>query len=113
MRVYERVAEAYAERGGEGFFGLLGEGNIKLCTTLKEAHGMTMRTARHEQGAVAMADGYSRASRRASLAAVTAGPGLVNAGVSIASAARAGSPVLVFAGDAPRGDDGHFQAMDQ
>lgn len=113
MRVYERVSAEYVRRGGRAFFGLLGEGNIKLSATLTSRHGLEMRTARHEQGAVAMADGYARVTGGIGLAAVTAGPGLVNAGVSIASAARARSRVLLFAGDSPAVDPGHFQAMSQ
>lgn len=113
MQVYERVAAEYVRRGGRAFFGLLGEGNIKLSMALTSRHGLEMRTARHEQGAVAMADGYARVSGGIGLAAVTAGPGLVNAGVSIATAARARSRVLLFAGDSPADDPGHFQAMNQ
>lgn len=113
MKVHEVIADAYVRRGGKTFFGLLGEGNLKLASTLVTVHGAVMHTARHEQGAVALADGYARVTGRPTLAVVTAGPGLANAGVSVASAVKAHSPVLILAGDSPTHDPSFFQRMDQ
>ncbi|MFN0161821.1 MAG: thiamine pyrophosphate-binding protein, partial [Burkholderiales bacterium] len=51
-----------------------------------------------ENQAVAMADGYARATGRTGYATVTGGPGFSNALSAIHTAHRAGSPVVVIAG---------------
>ncbi len=54
--------------------------------------------ARHEQGAVHMADGYARASGRPGVAIVTSGPALTNAITGIATAYADSIPIVVFSG---------------
>ena len=53
---------------------------------------------RHEQAAVWMADAYGRLMRRPGVAMVTAGPGFTNAITPIASAAMAGTPLVLISG---------------
>jgi acetolactate synthase-1/2/3 large subunit len=57
--------------------------------------------ARHEQGAVHMADGYARASGRPGVALVTSGPALTNAITGIATAYADSIPIVVFSGQVP------------
>ncbi len=58
--------------------------------------------ARHEQGAVHMADGYARATGRPGVAIVTSGPALTNAITGIATAYMDSIPMVVFSGQVPR-----------
>ncbi len=61
-------------------------------------HGFRHVLARHEQGAVHMADGYARASGRPGVALVTSGPALTNAITGIATAYADSIPMVVFSG---------------
>lgn len=69
---------------------------------------------RHEQAAVYAADAYARITRRPGVAAVTAGPGVMNAVTAIANAHRAQSPVVVLGGQGPleHAGRGSLQEMD-
>jgi len=58
---------------------------------------------RHEQAAVHAADGFARLNRQASVAAVTAGPGLTGAITGIANAYYSQSPVVLLGGSNPIG----------
>ena len=59
--------------------------------------------ARHEQGAVHEADGYARATGRVGVAIVTSGPGATNTVTGIATAYMDSVPLVVVAGQVPRG----------
>lgn len=112
MRGSAALADAVHAEGVAVVFGVLGDGNLGLVTGLVD-RGVRFVAARHEAGAVAMADGYARASGRPGIATVTHGPGLTQVGTPLTTARRARSPVLVLAGDTPRGARGHAQDIDQ
>lgn len=61
----------------------------------------TAIVAAHEAGAVAMADGYARASGSFGAAFVIGGPGILNTTTMVASAATDGVPLLVLSGQVP------------
>src|SRR3989442_9816376 len=70
--------------------------------------------ARHEQGAVHMAEGYAKATGRVGVALVTSGPGATNAVTGIANAFMDSTPLVVISGQVPRkmiGTDA-FQEVD-
>ncbi|NPA11738.1 MAG: acetolactate synthase large subunit [Epsilonproteobacteria bacterium] len=70
--------------------------------------------AKHEQGAVHMADGYARSSGKVGVAMVTSGPGLTNAITGIATAYTDSVPMVVISGQVPTfaiGSDA-FQEVD-
>ncbi|MTD58008.1 thiamine pyrophosphate-binding protein [Amycolatopsis pithecellobii] len=58
-------------------------------------------SARHEQGAAYMADGYARATGRIGTCMVVPGPGVLNAMAGLATAYACSSPVLCLAGQIP------------
>jgi thiamine pyrophosphate-dependent acetolactate synthase large subunit-like protein len=97
-RVSEALGNALAGLGVEHVFGVLGSGNFWITHALRAA-GARYLAARHECGAVCMADGYARASGRLGVATVHQGPGLTNAITGIAEAAKARTPLLVLAAD--------------
>lgn len=70
--------------------------------------------ARHEQGAVHMAEGYAKATGKPGVVLVTSGPGATNAVTGIANAFMDSTPLIVITGQVPRkmiGNDA-FQEVD-
>lgn len=113
MKLYSAVCAALANAGVDTVFAVMGNGNQELLAELTEQHAMRFVHARHEQNAVAMADGYARVTGKIGLASVTQGPGLTNACTSLVSAQRSHTPVLVVAGAASLRDPFNPQALDQ
>jgi len=66
--------------------------------------GVRYIPVRHEQGAVGMADGYSRATGRPGVATITLGGALTNAATPMTAARLSRSRVLVLVGDKRPGD---------
>lgn len=112
MKVYEAFAKAIAAEECGPVFGVMGDGNMHLITALADL-GVPLVHARHEAAAVAMADGYAQRSGGIGLATVTHGPGLTQVGTSLMAANRAGSRVLLIAGDTARRDESGLQDFDQ
>src|SRR5262245_43588940 len=67
-----------------------------------DASGVHVCSARHENTAVAMAEGYAAATGKLGVAVIGRGPALTNAFHGVVYASRTGAPVLVLAGDAPQ-----------
>ena len=102
MRVSEAIGRTLVERGVEVCFGLAGSGNFAVLNALQAA-GVAFYSSRHECGAVAMADGYTRASGRIAVASVHQGPGFTNTLTGLTEAAKCRTPLLVLAADMPPG----------
>ncbi|HUR84122.1 MAG TPA: thiamine pyrophosphate-binding protein [Solirubrobacteraceae bacterium] len=98
--VADVVGSTLARLGVDTVFGLAGSGNFVVTNALV-AGGARFVSARHESGAVAMADGWARTTGRVGVASVHQGPGLTNTVTALAEAAKARTPVLVLAGDTP------------
>src|SRR5262245_42054631 len=113
MRVYEAMAEVLQQLGTEAIFGLLGATNLRLVAYWQAQLGRPYYAARHEAGAVAMADGYPCVSGRVGVASVTEGPGLTNTLTALTEAVKASSPLLLVAGDAPAKILRHPHDIDQ
>ena len=116
MRVADAVADSVRAEGVTSLFGIMGDGNMYFLTRLLEQGETRVYDARHEGSAVAMADGYARATGDVGVATVTSGPGVTQLGTSLTVANRHGSPIVVIAGDVPtslRGMGSHRQDMDQ
>lgn len=105
-RVYNVVADVLLASGVECIFGVMGEDTAPLIVAAVEL-GIPYYAARHENQAVAMADGYSRASGRMGVATVTGGPGFTNALTAINTAHRAGSRVALLIGSGRAEEDDH------
>jgi hypothetical protein len=102
MRVSQAIGSVLVDSGIEAFFGLAGSGNFAVLSAL-HAEGAAFYSARHECGAVMMADGYARASRKVGVASVHQGPGFTNTLTGLAEAAKARTPLIVLAADIPTG----------
>jgi thiamine pyrophosphate-dependent acetolactate synthase large subunit-like protein len=96
----EAVATTLVRNGVDILFGLIGNGNLDLVAEMTSRHSVRYVSVRHENAAVAAADGFARAGDRLGVATVTHGPGLTNAMTAIVTARRARSPLLLIAGNA-------------
>jgi acetolactate synthase-1/2/3 large subunit len=108
----DALAEALVREGVEVLFTLVDDTILPLVQAAKE-RGIRIIATRHEQAAVAMADGYARASNRLGVAAVGAGPAVAQIGTALATASRHRSDVAVFAGRTARGLGHHVKRFDE
>jgi len=113
MRVYEAIGETLKKLEVQATFGLMGDGNLRFMTHLAEELGMPYYAARHEGGAVAMADGYARVTGRVGVCSVTQGPGVTNTLTALTEARKASTPMLLLAGDTAARILRHNQDVDQ
>jgi len=98
MRVSEAAGHTLAQLDVRCFFGLIGSGNFHLANALV-ASGASFVAARHETGAVTMADAYARVSGHLGVVTVHQGPGLTNALTGLTEAAKSRTPLLLLAAD--------------
>src|SRR5690606_23740346 len=98
LPVHDAVAATLARLGASCAFGLLDSGNFHDSNALREA-GLTFITARHEAGAITMADAYARVTGTVGLCTVHQGPGLTNAMTGLAEAAKSRTPLLLLAAE--------------
>jgi len=110
------VGQALAAEGVRAAFGVVGNGNFLAVAGLM-AGGVRYVAARHEGGAIAMADAYYRATGNVAVCTTTYGPGLTNTATGLAEAVKHRSGVLLLSGDQPTGgprrvdiDQGAFAA---
>ncbi|MFF4457564.1 thiamine pyrophosphate-binding protein [Streptomyces goshikiensis] len=94
------VGRTLAACGIRHAFGVVGGGNI-LATAALTASGVRYTAARHEGGAMAMADAYYRATGEVAVCTTTHGPGLANTATPLAEAVKNRSGVVLLCGDAP------------
>jgi thiamine pyrophosphate-dependent acetolactate synthase large subunit-like protein len=113
VKGYELAAAQLHEAGLGTIFGLMGDANLDLLACAIERHGTRYFAARHESGAVAMADGYSRATGEIGVASVTSGPGFTNALTALTTAVRNGSRLLLVTGQIPLSQFSRNQRIDQ
>ena len=88
-------------RGVKHIFGLCGHTNIAVLAALSKSRKIKFVNTRHEQVAAHAADGYARATNRASVLLTHLSPGLTNAATGVANAALDSIPMVVIAGDVP------------
>jgi len=114
MRVFQAIAGALKSEGVEIVFALMGDANQNLIVDLAERLRVRIVNFRHEQNAVAAADGFARFNRgKLGVAIVTMGPGLTNTATSLAAAKAHRSAVLILAGAASLGELSNPQRFDQ
>lgn len=112
ITVAEAVGRTLATAGAVKAFGVVGSGNFHTTNALVDS-GVEFVQARHEMGAAAMADAYSRLTGRVSIVSVHQGGGFLNSLTGMLEAAKANTPVLLLAGDIATGDVGSNFAIDQ
>jgi len=107
MKGFDALAAALVAEGVDTVFGEIAGGVDRLSSVLEAKHGIRYVKVRHEEVAVGMADGYSRATGKIGVAIAGAGPGLSNASAPMMAARMAKTPVLVIAGGHNPDSDRH------
>src|SRR2546428_5600779 len=97
------LCEALLREGVDTIFGYPGGAVLPIYDELaKMRDHLRHILARHEQGAVHMAEGYAKATGKVGVVLVTSGPGATNAVTGIANAYMDSTPLVVFTGQVPR-----------
>jgi thiamine pyrophosphate-dependent acetolactate synthase large subunit-like protein len=99
MRVYEVIGETLKRLGVDTVFGLIGSGNFGIVSHMTEKCGVTHHASRHEEAAIAMADGYAQVTGKVGVCTVHQGPGLTNTLTALTESVKNRTPVLLLAGD--------------
>ena len=99
----QALAKSLAGEGVEVVFGIPGIQMYGAVAVLRDELGIRLIATRHEQSTTFMADGYARASGKPGVAMVVPGCGLLNATSGLTNAYARSSPVLLIAGQIPRG----------
>lgn len=94
------LVEALERAGVEKLFGYPGGNVIDIFDALSSSR-FDFVLARHEQGAVHMADGYARATGRPACVIVTSGPGLANTITGLGTANMDSVPMVLVCGQVP------------
>lgn len=96
MKAYEAAVDLFAARDVDTVFTLLSEEIIEFVSEMEDNWGEHFRVVhcRHEQGAAAMADGFSRAGDGIGVCIVGRGPAIAQTGTSLVTASNNGSRVL-------------------
>ena len=99
-RVFEILAEDIRDLGTEVVFGLMSDDTADFAVTI-DAVGIPFVGARHENTAIAMAEGYAAATGGLGIVVVGRGPATANGLHAAVYASRTGSRVLIIYGEAP------------
>ena len=115
MRGARILLEALIREGVDTIFGYPGGAVLHIYDELAKM-GPRLRhvLARHEQGAIHMAEGYSKTTGKVGVVLVTSGPGATNTVTGIANAYMDSTPLVIITGQVPRhmiGTDA-FQEVD-
>ncbi len=103
LPTYEALALQIKRLGAQCVFGLMSDETAMLIAAI-DAAGVRFHGARHENNAVAMAEGYASASGKLGIALLGRGPATANGLHGIVYARKTGSRVLLMLGagaDAP------------
>ncbi|OEF22960.1 acetolactate synthase 3 large subunit [Vibrio rumoiensis] len=110
----DMIVRSLIDEGVEHIYGYPGGSVLDIYDALHEKSAIEHVLVRHEQAAVHMADGYSRATGKVGVVLVTSGPGATNAITGIATAYMDSVPMVVLSGQVPNnliGNDA-FQECD-
>ncbi len=102
----EALLKSLVSEGVEVVFGIPSIQLYGIIAAIRDEPGIRMVTTRHEQATTYMADSYSRTAGKPGVALVVPGVGLYNAASGLATAYARSSPVLLIAGQVPRGQIG-------
>jgi len=99
MPVFQALAEDLHALGVRAVFGLMSDDTAVFAVTL-DGLGVRFVGARHENNAIAMAEGYAYATGELGVALIGRGPATANGLHAAVAASRMGAKVLVIYGDA-------------
>jgi acetolactate synthase-1/2/3 large subunit len=94
----EIFVESLIKEGVKTVFGLPGGVVLKIFDVLCERKEPELILARHELGAMHMAEGYAKVTGKPGVALVTSGPGMTNIVTGLADASMDSVPLVAFSG---------------
>ncbi len=98
IQVHQAIAEDIKAMGVDTVFGLMSDDTAVFCTSL-DGLGINFHGARHENNAIAMAEGYAFATGRLGIAIIGRGPATANGLHAAVMASRTGSKLLIIYGE--------------
>ncbi|MBW2064403.1 MAG: glyoxylate carboligase [Deltaproteobacteria bacterium] len=114
MTAMDAAAKILESEGVKHIFGIPGAGILPFYRALQDLGTIKHMVARHEEGAIHMADGYARALGTVGVCAATSGPGASNFVTGLYTAQVDSIPILAITGQNVRAQLGReaFQAVD-
>jgi thiamine pyrophosphate-dependent acetolactate synthase large subunit-like protein len=103
MQVHDAIIRFLSAENVDRVFTLMAEDIMGLTSTIQAEWDdeIGIIESRHEQWAVAMADGYARASGEIGVCAIGRGPAIAQTGTAIGTAREKGSKVLILVPETP------------
>lgn len=98
IQAHQGVAEDLKSLGVDTVFGLMSDDTAVFCIAL-DSLGIVFHGARHENQAIAMADGYAFATGHLGVAIIGRGPATANGLHAATFASRTGSKLLIIYGE--------------
>ena len=95
----QAVIELLRAEGVEYVFGVTGLTTNSMVTQMYGREDIKFIDTRHEEGAILMAYGYSKATGKPSVCMTTSGPGTINLAGGMSLALKGRAPVIAIAGD--------------
>ncbi|MBW2137678.1 MAG: glyoxylate carboligase [Deltaproteobacteria bacterium] len=114
MTAMDAAVRILESEGVKHVFGIPGAGILPFYRALKDLGTIKHMVARHEEGAIHMADGYARALGTVGVCSATSGPGASNFVTGLYTAQVDSIPILAITGQNVRAQLGReaFQAVD-
>jgi len=115
MNVQEAVLQFLAAEGVDTVFSLMAEDNMGFTVTIEEdwSDRIDLVETRHEQLAVGLADGYSRATDDIGVSIVGRGPAVAQTGTGLVTARKNDSDLLVIVPETPLGASSDIKGFNQ
>ena len=113
MKVYDAVANAFVKEGTTAVFGLLGDGQTTWWPAMADYPEVRMIDVREEGAALAMAQGWAKATGKVGVCSVTRGPGLARLGLSLIAASRSRTPIVINTSKTAFNDEHASQFLNQ
>lgn len=114
MTAMDAAVRILESEGVKHIFGIPGAGILPFYRSLKDLGTIQHMVARHEEGAIHMADGYARAIGTVGVCVTTSGPGASNLVTGLYTAQVDSIPILALTGQNVTAQLGReaFQAVD-
>jgi acetolactate synthase-1/2/3 large subunit len=115
MKGYDAIIQLLSDENVETIFTLMSEDTMSLMSKIEgeEGDSIQMIKTRHEQGAMAMADGYARTGNRIGVSLIGRGPAIAQTGTALVTARKKGSNVLVIVPETPLSDGYDIKEFEQ
>lgn len=115
MKGHDVILHLLETAGVDTVFGLMSEDTMEFLSEIHEnwQEEIQLIQTRHEQGAMAMADGYARATGDIGVCVVGRGPAIAQTGTSLVTAAKKGSKLLAIAPESALSADWDVKEFDQ